>query len=453
MTKSTTHQSPVLKVGCDQISKGIDTILERWPSGPRPSKLTLLNDMAAALRPGANWGALKALEAAPAPTPTPSNAHLIPAPSISAIKTPARLTPVAHGEYEHTLLELTDNLRPLFSMRHDSDPIIGLDLTLTDGNGFVSASIYGNLIVLRGGNAHSIPVSAYEVKAEAVALVFGAIQEIELTELYPVLTQAGHNDLRILLGPCHAIGAFPEPHNSGDSAEHLGLRVLFDEDLPPGAEDLDVLLRLASVALPHLALKQFPVGKQIQFRVTHPLTDVWIATDFVVPENMDDRPVFFVPGADGWARESDAIFDIRVHGHSKLGEALDLALALIGIDDPDIVLRASVTSEPKRVKNGAVQRSGWRGGFHKDWQVLRVKPGRQPETLSLDPTTRERLQAGLNGWAARDGFEVVDSLSKVRAEALIPRDRRRATHHLRQVEAIMDGADPMDTALMSSLGR
>ncbi|VDC33791.1 hypothetical protein [Pseudogemmobacter humi] len=453
MTKFNPNQTSHLSVGFDQLSKGIDKILVRWPTGERPSKLTLLNDLAEAIRPGSNWGALKALKAAPAPTVAQSNAELIPYPATSSVRMPARLTPVAHDEDGHTLLELTESLRPLFSMSHRNDPIIGLDLTLTDGNGFISASIYSRLILLHEGRTRSVPVFAHDMDAETVALIFGAIQEIELTELYPVLTQAGNNDLRIILGPCQSIGAFPEPYSNGGSAEHLGLRVLFDEEAPPGAADLDVLLRLASVATPHLSLKQFPANKQIQFRLTQPLTDIWAPTDFEIPANLDDRPVFLLPGAEGWVRDSDRIFDVRIHGHSKLGEALDLALTLINIDDPDIVLHAAVTSEPKRLKQGVVERAGWRGGFHKDWRVLRVKSGRRPEILRLEPALRARLEAGFNGWAARDGFKLVEAISEVEAEALIPRNRRRATHHLKQVEAIMHGADPMDKELMQTLGR
>ena len=47
-------------VELDRLSKGVDRILERWRGKDRPTKLTLLNDLAAAISPGSNWGALKA---------------------------------------------------------------------------------------------------------------------------------------------------------------------------------------------------------------------------------------------------------------------------------------------------------------------------------------------------------------------------------------------------------
>ena len=47
-----------------------------------------------------------------------------------------------------------------------------------------------------------------------------------------------------------------------------------------------------------------------------------------------------------------------------------------------------------------------------------------------------------------EGHELVDDVKRVRAEALIPRDVRRASQHLRQVEAIMNGADPHDKELL-----
>lgn len=451
MTKPNSHKGNALSVTCDQLSRVIDKILKRWRAGEHPSKSTLLNDLAVVIRPGSNWGSLRALEEKPAVRVPDSNAELIPRPSKAAVKMTARLTPVAHDDDGFTLAELTENVRPLFSMSHHDAPIIGLDLRLTDGNGFISAETYCNLILLEDGKARSIRVFAGGIEAEVAALVFGAIQDVQSTNLYPVLTQVGHGDLRILLGPCQSVGAFPDVYRPGRSVDHLGLKILFDEEIPPEAADLDVLMRLASAALPHLSLSQFPKDEEVQFKADHPPMNVWLASEFEVPEQLDDRPMFMLTGTKKWVRESDMRFSARIHGCSKLGEALDLALMLMKIDDPDIYMRVFVSSEPELHNQVALDRPGWRGGFHRDWQVLRVRPGSPIQILNLDPESRSRLEVGLNGWALRDGFKVLDDMLAVKAEALIPRMQRRATHHLAQVEAIMNGANPMDRELMDKL--
>jgi hypothetical protein len=47
-----------------------------------------------------------------------------------------------------------------------------------------------------------------------------------------------------------------------------------------------------------------------------------------------------------------------------------------------------------------------------------------------------------------EGHEVIDDRALSRTEALIPRDLRRASQHLLQVEAIMNGVDPRDKELL-----
>jgi len=55
-----TPDSDVIQVKFDHLSKGVDRILDRWKSDECPTKLTLLNDLANAISPGKNWGAIKA---------------------------------------------------------------------------------------------------------------------------------------------------------------------------------------------------------------------------------------------------------------------------------------------------------------------------------------------------------------------------------------------------------
>jgi hypothetical protein len=442
-----------IAVKFDRLSKGIDRILERWPDGSRPTKLTLLNDLAAAIQPGSDWGALKASTDAGSRTSRSTHVDLIPKVSRTAVRLPARLTPVNIDEDEPNLSDLAQNLQPLFTMKHGGDLIIGLELSLTDGNGFCEASIYTNLILVRDGQVRVIPAYARDLAADAAQLIFAAIHDLQAIELYSVFAQADCGRLHILVGPCDSVGSLPEIFGRGAPADlpAHSLRILFDQGKTPSAADLDILLRLASSALPHLSLKQFPSDKAVQFRLTQPLNDAWKPADFIFPPDLDDRTMFLVPGSTDWVHDDDYLYKNRVPIHSKLNEALDLALTLIDIDDPDVYLKVSLTPQPKNLRTPNGLKPGWRGGFHSGWEILRMRQSGGAEILSLDQATRKRLAAGLHGWAIREGFSLVQSRARVKAEALIQRSRRRAAHHLKQVEAIMNGADPMDETLMQSL--
>ena len=440
-----------IRVEFDQLSKGIDRILDRWTNDNRPTKLSLLNDLSAAIRSGADWGALKAAASTQSLTVNgKTHVGLIPPVAKPAVDLPARLCAINIGENDLRLAELTADVKPLFSLTHGNDPIIGLELSLTDGNGFCDVSIYNRLILFRDGAAYAKSVHAYDLAPDAARLIYCAIQNLQSTELYPVFAQSDCGRLRILLGPTQCVLSLPEVYSRGAPASipSQGLRVLFDEGDAPSAVDIDISLRLASVALPHLDLEQFPMDKPVQFRLSEPLTQIWEPIDFEYSSHLDERAMFRELGTEDWMHYDDFLLDERIDLNGTLGEPLDLALALVDIDDPDVYLKVSLTSGPK---NGRSRKPGWRGGFHADWEVLRLRAGRPAEILSLDDETRKRLEAGLNGWAVHEGYSMTNDLSLVKAEALIARDLRRASHHMNQVEAIMDGADPTNEALMKSL--
>ncbi len=162
--------------------------------------------------------------------------------------------------------------------------------------------------------------------------------------------------------------------------------------------------------------------------------------------------MFWIADGEYWAHQGDDyLIDHNIWTHGTLGEPLDLALALINIDDPDIYLRAFLTPMPKKAKKSGLVQENWRGGFLRDFQVLRIRTGEPVQGLCLDDDTRQRFETGFIGWAVHEGHEVIEDRTKVRTEALIPRDVRRASQHLRQVEAIMDGADPTDKELLRQI--
>lgn len=438
-----------IKLEC--LSKGVDRILARWTGENRPTKLTLLNDLAAAISPGSNWGALKAKQTKRAHPQTRQNTSFIPAINRSAKEFPARLAEVKNTGNGIDLAYLVEKIRPLFAMRHAGDPIIGLELSVVEGNGYSDASIYAKLILNRGDAIGIAEAYASDLEPIAAQLVFNAVQNLNSIELYPTLAQNACSALRIVVGPFDCVLSIPEFYGRTPDESHAsqGVRVLLDEGDTPSVTDLDLALRLLSAVAPHLGQKQFVEHGSVRFRLSQPLMQVWEPIGFATPDLLDDRPMFWIPDGEYWAHEGDNyLLDHNIWTHSTLGEPLDLALALINIDDPDVYLRVALTPMPKRSQKSGQRQENWRGGFHPDFQVLRIREGEPVQELCLDDPTKERFERGFIGWAIHEGHEVVEDRARTRTEALIPRDLRRASQHLLQVEAIMNGADPTDKELL-----
>ena len=435
----------------EDLSKGVDRILERWTGENRPTKLTLLNDLATAISPGSNWGALKAKQTKRAHPQMGQNTSFIPAINRSAKEFPARLAEVKNTGNGIDLAYLVEEIRPLFAMRHAGDPIIGLELSVVEGNGYSEASIYAKLILNRGGTICIAEAYASDLEPVVAQFVYNAIQNLNSIELYPTLAQSACSALRIVVGPFDCVLSIPEFYGRTPDESHAsqGVRVLLDEGDTPTVTDLDLALRLLSAVAPHLGQKQFAEHGSVRFRLSQPLMQVWKPIGFATPDLLDDRPMFWIPDGEYWAHEGDDyLLDHNIWTHSKLGEPLDLALALINIDDPDVYVKVALTPMPKRSQRSGQRQENWRGGFHRDFQVLRIRAGQPTQELRLGAETKKRFEAGFLGWAMHEGHQVIDDRALARTEALIPRELRRASQHLFQVEAIMNGVDPRDKELL-----
>lgn len=445
------QSAETLPIKLEDLSKGVDRILERWTGENRPTKLTLLNDLAAAISPGSNWGALKAKQFKRAHPQTGQNTSFIPAINRSAKEFPARLAEVKNSGNGIDLAHLVDEIRPLFAMRHAGNPIVGLELSVVEGNGYSEASIYAKLILNRGDTICIAEAYASDLEPVVAQIVYNAIQNLNSIELYPALAQNACSALRIVVGPFDCVLSIPEFYGRTPDESHAsqGVRVLLDEGDTPSVTDLDLALRLLSAVAPHLGQKQFAEHGSVRFRLSQPLMQVWKPIGFTAPDLLDDRPMFWIPDGEYWAHEGDHyLLDHNIWTHSTLGEPLDLALALINIDDPDVYLKVALTPMPKKSQRSGQRQGNSRGGFHRDFQVLRIRAGQPTQELRLDAETNKRFEAGFLGWAMHEGHEVIDDRTLARTEALIPRNLRRASQHLLQVEAIMNGVDPRDKELL-----
>ena len=199
-----TEPAGTLPINLDHLSKGVDRILQRWVGDDRPTKLTLLNDIAAALSPGSNWGALRARQSGHQTVLSESNARLIPPMDRSAPEHPARLAEIKRDESRMELIDLTTEIRPLFGMRYAGDPIIGLQLNVTEGNGYSEASIYAKFILSRDGELNVQRVYAPDLDPHVAQLVYNAIQNLDSVDLYPTLAQGLVPPFASCLGPSTA---------------------------------------------------------------------------------------------------------------------------------------------------------------------------------------------------------------------------------------------------------
>jgi len=425
----------------EALSKGIDTIMKRWKEPNRPSKLLLLNDLAHAIRPGANWGALKSHQLEVKPVARQDNTALIPRPEPDSRTLPARMFPVDTMDHGSTIFELSEDVKPLFGMTQRGHPIVGLVLSAWDGNGSCDISIFTRFVLVVDGEIVVETAHALEMSTSVGHLVLQAVQNLQWTNLYPTYAQSDCSHLCVLVGPFYGAAALPGSgyRRAGVDVESQGLRLLFDQNKVPSLEDIDTCLRLVSSSLPGLELEAFPSSHPIQFRISQPRLNVWAATKFPIPEALDGRDLFRPNSRSDWCHGGDFMRRRRVSEYGKLGRALDLALAVIDVDDPEVYLHVHLTSEPKRAKN-AQARPGWRGGLVEGWRVLKMKPGSEPMILSLDEESKKQFAAGLHGWAKNEGYSVETEIPKQSVEALISRDARRASHHLDEMRALMDSS-------------
>lgn len=442
-----------LPVNLDNLSKGVDRILDRWEGGGRPTKLTLLNDLAASISPGSNWGALKAKLSKPQSLYPQMNTKFVPAIDYDADELPARLTEVKRDENKMTFADLTTEIRPLFGMHHAGDPIIGLELSVAEGNGYSEASIYAKLIVSKDGRLDARGVYASDLEPKIAQLIYNAVQNLDSIELYPTMAQCDCRSLRILLGPFDCVISIPEYYGRvpDENFASQGLRVLLDEGGTPSITDLDMALRLASATVALLDPDQYSTLTAVRFKLSQPLMQVWKPVDFTAPDHLDERPMFWIPNGKYWAHQDDYISDHNIWTHRTLGEPLDLALALVDVDDPDVYLKVALSPMPKSLRRSGKLKENWRGGFDSAFQVFRIKPSEPTLELDLTGAIKERFETGFIGWATHEGHEIVADKSRFKTEALIRRDTRRASHHLSQVEAIMNGVDPKEKELLKDI--
>jgi len=286
----------------NRLSKGVDRILERWIGDNCPTKLMLLNDLANAISPGSNWGALKAKRSGHQKPAKNFDTKLIPSVDRSAKQLSARLTEV---RYDTECVELTwfiEEIRPLFGLLYSGDPIIGLELSIVDGNGYTEASIHTKLLLNRRGAIYVAEAYATDLEPLVAQLIYNAVQNLNSVDLYPALAQADCRTLRILVGPFDCALSIPELYGraSSEGSASQGLRVLIDEGETPSTTDLDLALRLASVAIPLLGLDQFEGFDGVRFKLSQPLMQVWEPTEFSVPDLLDERPMFWIPDGEYW---------------------------------------------------------------------------------------------------------------------------------------------------------
>jgi hypothetical protein len=434
------------------LSQAIERILKRFPDGERPSKLLLLNDLAGAIRPGANWGALKAAALASGEggsvrreTPTKRALLLAPHAAKGARVLPARLHAMAHDPKAFSLAEDIEDVLPLFDLTHDGEPIIGLEVVVEEGNGYADATPWPNLFVLSGGRVERRRDPAIAMEDKVARLVFAAVQNVAALRLYPLLAQLAAHRLHVIFGPARAIGVFPVGWSGGprrDLVAAQAARVVAPADAPLAAGDLDAIARLMGAALPTLGLEDYgALDGPVRFVFSEPRDVSWKALSAKdLPANPASSE-FLWRGPDGaWRRDDFHLAKGFVMEPYKLDEALDLTLAALDVDELEHIFLHAVIAPPRGRSNKLKIEPGWRGSLLHGWRIVRLRPGSQPEEAALPDEISEKIAAGLEGWAAREGYNVAAGPSRDAVEVLIPRPLRRASNHLDEVRALVDVA-------------
>jgi hypothetical protein len=424
-TEADRHQ--LVTTSLVRLSSAISRILSRFSSESTPTKLTLLNDLAEAIRPGSNWEALEAAmrpEAQEERRQAAAAEVAIPPAPRGARTLPARLWLIEDEAEQVRLRDLIEDSRPLFVLTHRGLPIVGLELQAYDGNGDLDVSFWPNLFVLKDGQVAYYTPHALGMEDEVARLAFGAVQNLTAAPFYSVFGQLDAASLRIILGPCAAAAAIPS--SVGQAAPRdiatQSVRVIAAKDSPPDERELEILLALAGSAMPHLGVKGFgTLDGIVRLRISVPRHVTCSPVKMSLPDALGEYDSFWRNGGEGWSAADPRGLYSGIPG--TIAEALDLALAVLNIDDPDLFLHAWVYPPSKKELNSRPE-VGWRGGLFAGWRILRLRPGAPAESLSLPPEEWNRLELSLNGWTIREGLRVGDP-GKDAIEFLILRGRRR----------------------------
>lgn len=456
MSKS--HLHPHMPVTADQLRLIADRISRRWPDvDKRVSKQSLLNDIAAVLCPGKNWGGLLAELESPATSPQGDKGGALrrlleglrrPAPD--ALPVPAR---VARPGERVELLDppqlMSEEFAEAFYRFAGEKSVLGVCLRMHEDLAGISLDVDPLLLVEERGAISAISHRHVDLSDAQRGALLRLASDIALYEWGEVLSEEGWSGAFLVAGPARCLGLVPlsmlgalsgaASESFGAEAEHSVLLLADIEDDPSGAADTVLLANLIGRSLRSLSgFWGDGAGRELRLDLNiSPALEETLGPWVEGPGGDVPRHGYWMRGrlATEWSNDryhEDINADYFAH---HVGEALQLALKSEGIDTAHSLFARIRIHEAGRAKT-------FRASFSQEVQILALKEGRFCEWSVSDPQALRRVVLNIGTWldsASHHSVMPTSAMPKGSLELLAPRSWRLNTRHFERARKAFEG--------------
>lgn len=440
-----TSQTRITATAAD-ISRVMDRILKRWPkqegTAPRrDEKQALLNDFAAEVMPGKNWGGLLASAgetSIPSDVSTGRRERLktilseLLAPSPDAVPIGARTT---WHEGARQLVEmpvmLDEELAAVCLKDDGMGILLGVCLRVIQTRTAAQIEIEPLLLYQNQDFASAVFLDVPGASHELASLLYRQMSAASGVLWSDYLADQGINDAYLVFTPAHAVAVVPIEllrdrllMNSGvRKMDALAIRFIADlEARPDAVSDMEIVARLLSEVLPDMSLA-WSDGADHDFKVVpdvSPPLQALVGDLIAGLPKQRSRNGFWSrksPDADWMLAAGDLSSSLEGTSLYPLSQALMLALRAEGATAPGgLSVHAVIDKGHRSTGSGEV--------ISMNWQVVVFENGGyRPWTLT-DADAMYRLRSNVEAWLGRrpstrlaPHSELTDEAIEVLAEA------------------------------------
>ena len=438
------RQPVTLTTTSDHLSRGAEAVLKRFPKSQRPDKNAILNDIAAALKPGKNWGGLLADARSQLQT-----RHLLDQVISSLSQIPARSsTRAAVSAHIGAVERRISDARGLIDLAPFASPVgqaaaeklidgailAGIVVDIFEEQAGYGVQPITTLLLIRDGQMLALDYILIETSLEISVLVLGVLQEVWLTEWTDLLRSEGISMAKVIVGPRRGAAVVPfetieavKRQQDVDKLDAEAVRfVVPEENYDP--EDTDLLVRLTEMALPALAEIESKLVR-IDLAGRNPDTGIWMPIDQSIPAPPWERDYIVQTSRGDWVSAKDDPTGSGMTLSHLMGEALAFVLDYHGISfqEPLCIEASAREMSPKnRIRE-----------FGTDWRILVWRDGKLGEWRLSDPDKHAQLRRQLESWlvSERSQIKAPEDLAKTAIRVLSARSTyRNTTHWKRAVE-------------------
>ena len=415
MDKNKSQANIVVTAG--QISQAVDRIIARWPKddADRPEKQAFLNDFAASVQPGRNWGSLvanclTAAKVSPSQNETPARlrkaiAGLKSLP-VSATAVGARVTEYKNAQELLDSPSLLDiNIADACLDLPGGGNVVGVCLRVIETQSWAQFEFDPILVVEDEGEVITMNVDLHAAPSALLAALYRIMERASRLQWWSFLQSHGLSQAYLVFGPAHCIGLIPwgafdmlakEERIDRHHSNAVQLIANPHSDVANYRTDIIEMAGMVARILPELAY-YWTEGADGPFRldldVKEPIKATFGAPLPGLPTDLP--PHGFLARTSSRSKwltsQSDKAALLPLYLDHGLGEALHFALRAIGLnDEKGIFLLARVhQTKPGRPMTQSIA---------ENWQVVALQDGALRAWSLEDPDAQKSFRLNFEAW-------------------------------------------------------